>query len=66
MTLDREAEQAYLFKHVVTQEVAYESLPFGVRAMLHGRIGTYIEDHEPDAIDRNVDLLAHHFWLSDG
>ena len=26
--LDRVAEQAYLFKHVATQEVAYESLPF--------------------------------------
>ena len=29
VNLDREADQAYLFKHVVTQEVAYESLPFG-------------------------------------
>ena len=36
VTLDQEAEQAYLFKHVVTQEVAYESLPFAIRAMLHG------------------------------
>jgi adenylate cyclase len=62
VTLDREADQAYLFKHVVTQEVAYESLPFGVRAMLHGRIGTFLEESEPDAIDRNVDLLAYHFW----
>ena len=29
--LDLEAEQAYLFKHVVTQEVAYESMPFAIR-----------------------------------
>jgi tetratricopeptide (TPR) repeat protein len=65
VTLDREAEQAYLFKHVVTQEVAYESLPFAVRSMLHGRIGSYIEQAEPDAIDRNIDLLAHHFSHSD-
>jgi predicted ATPase/class 3 adenylate cyclase len=62
VSLDREAEQSYLFKHVVTQEVAYESLPFAVRAMLHGRIGAFIEASEPDAIERNVDLLAHHFW----
>lgn len=65
VNLDRAADQAYLFKHVATQEVAYESLPFGVRAMLHGRVGTYIEQSAPDAIERNLDLLAHHFWNSD-
>ena len=65
VNLDREADQAYLFKHVATQEVAYESLPFGVRAMLHGRVGSYIERSDPDAIERHLDLLAHHFWNSD-
>ncbi len=65
VNLDREADQAYLFKHVATQEVAYESLPFGVRAMLHGRVGSYIERSDPDAIERRLDLLAHHFWNSD-
>ncbi len=64
VALDREADQAYLFKHVVTQEVAYESLPFGVRSVLHERIGTFIEVSEPEAIDRNLDLLAHHYWHS--
>ncbi len=44
VTLDREQDRAYLFKHVATQEVAYESLPFAVRSMLHGRIGRYIEE----------------------
>ena len=65
VNLDRAADQAYLFKHVATQEVAYESLPFGVRAMLHGRVGAYIEQSDPDAVERNLDLLAHHFWNSD-
>ena len=65
VTLDREAEQAYLFKHVVTQEVAYESLPFAVRASLHGRIGRFLETDAGDGIDRILDLLAHHFWHSD-
>ncbi len=65
VNLDREAEQAWLFKHVVTQEVAYESLPFAVREMLHGRIGRHIEDTAGDAIDRQLDLLAYHFWRSD-
>jgi adenylate cyclase len=65
VTLDREAELAYLFKHVVTQEVAYESLPFAVRAGLHGRIGRFLEADAGDGVDRILDLLAHHFWHSD-
>jgi class 3 adenylate cyclase/tetratricopeptide (TPR) repeat protein len=65
VNLDREADQAWLFKHVVTQEVAYESLPFAVRATLHGRIGRYLEETAGDAIDRRLDILAYHFWRSD-
>ncbi|HEY7969916.1 MAG TPA: AAA family ATPase, partial [Candidatus Limnocylindrales bacterium] len=65
ISLDRDLEHAYLFKHVATQEVAYESLPFGLRARLHGRIGGWIEQSDPDGVDRRLDLLAHHFWLSD-
>ncbi len=65
VNLDRAADQAYLFKHVATQEVAYESLPFAIRSMLHGRVGTWLEASDPDGIERKLDLLAHHFWLSD-
>ena len=66
VNLDRAADQAYLFKHVATQEVAYESLPFAVRSMLHGRVGAVPRDRpSPDGVDRHLDLLAHHFWLSD-
>jgi tetratricopeptide (TPR) repeat protein len=65
ISLDRDLDHAYLFKHVATQEVAYESLPFGLRARLHGRIGTWLEGSDPDGVDRRLDLLAHHFWLSD-
>ena len=65
VSLDRDLEHAYLFKHVATQEVAYESLPFALRARLHGRVGDWIERSDPDGVDRRLDLLAHHFWLSD-
>ena len=40
--LDSEPELAYLFKHIVTHEVTYESLPFGLRAQLHEHIGRVI------------------------
>lgn len=63
--VDREAEQTYLFKHVVTRDVAYESMPFAFRSSLHERAGDYIEETEVDAIDRNLDLLAHHYWHSE-
>ncbi|HEY6569172.1 MAG TPA: tetratricopeptide repeat protein, partial [Candidatus Limnocylindrales bacterium] len=65
VALDREAEQAWMFKHVVTQEVAYESLPFALRAVLHGRVGDHIERTEADDLERAVPLLEHHYWRSD-
>jgi class 3 adenylate cyclase/tetratricopeptide (TPR) repeat protein len=65
VTLDRDIEESYFFKHVATQEVAYESLPFATRSRLHGLIGRFLEESDPDGVDRRVDLLAHHFWLSD-
>ncbi|HYO42617.1 MAG TPA: tetratricopeptide repeat protein [Candidatus Limnocylindrales bacterium] len=65
VALDREADQAWMFKHVVTQEVAYESLPFALRAILHGRVGEHIERAEAADIERVVPLLEHHFWRSD-
>jgi class 3 adenylate cyclase/tetratricopeptide (TPR) repeat protein len=63
VTVDDEAGEAYVFKHVITQQVAYESLPFAVREMLHERVGTYIEASEP-SLDRHLNLLAHHYSLS--
>jgi adenylate cyclase len=54
-------ELAYLFKHILTQQVAYETLPFATRAMLHDQIGQYIERTYADTIDQYVDLLAHHY-----
>jgi adenylate cyclase len=63
--LDREEDLSYLFKHVITQEVAYDSMPFSLRSVLHRRLADYIVASEPDAIDRNLDLLAHHYWRGD-
>ncbi|MEP7181311.1 MAG: tetratricopeptide repeat protein [Betaproteobacteria bacterium] len=64
VSIEQEAEQAYVFRHVVTQEVAYESMPFAFRSMLHERVGGYIETSEADSIERHLDLLAHHYWHS--
>lgn len=54
-------ELVYLFKHVMTQEVAYESLPFATRALFHEQIGGFIESAYAGSLDQLVDLLAFHF-----
>ena len=63
--LDDPVETSYVFKHVVTQEVAYESMPYAFRALLHERCGRYLEYAEPDAAERNLDLLAYHYGCSE-
>lgn len=60
-----EAEQSYIFKHAITLEVGYESMPFAFRAALHERIAAYIERTEGGAIDRHLDLLAYHYSRSE-
>ena len=55
-----EPELAYLFKHIVTHEVTYESLPFSTRAKLHERLARYLEN-----AGAPVDTIAHHYGRSD-
>lgn len=57
---DREDDESYVFKHAIIHEVAYESLPYALRATLHARFGRSLE-----RASGNLDLLAHHFWLGD-
>jgi adenylate cyclase len=64
--LDRpDPELSYLFKHVVIQAVAYESLLYRTRAMLHEAIGHYLETNYPDDLDQQIHLLAHHYGHSE-
>ncbi len=65
-TLDSpEPELTYLFKHIVTRQVAYDSLPFATRAFLHEQLGGFIERSYADRIDEYLDALAHHYSLSE-
>ena len=59
-----EPELTYLFKHIVTQEVAYESLPFAMRARFHDLLAQYVEEKFSGLLDQYVDLLAYHYNLS--
>lgn len=62
---DRIDDRSWLFRHAVTHEVVYESLPFAMRTSLHLRVGGYLESRGPDAVERDLDLLAAHFWMGD-
>ncbi len=57
-------ELAYLFKHIVTQEVTYESLPFATRAVIHEQIAQHLEQSSAGH-DQLVDLLAFHYDRSE-
>ncbi len=56
-----EPEFTYLFKHIITREVAYESLSFATRELLHEQLGWFIEQSYSDALDQYIDLLAYHY-----
>ena len=57
-----EPELRYLFKHIVTREVAYESLATATRVQLHEQLAQFIETLGPG---RYLDLLAFHYSQTD-
>jgi tetratricopeptide (TPR) repeat protein len=57
-------ELEYIFKHALTQEVAYESLLKQRRRSIHGRIGQVIEELFPDRLEEHYEILAHHYSRS--
>ena len=56
-----EPDLAYAFRHVLTQEVAYESLPYATRSTLHERLGDFIEITAAGRLDQHLDQLAYHY-----
>ena len=54
-------EAEYTFKHVLTQEVAYNSVLMERRRLLHERTGEAIEALFKDRIDDHLAELAHHY-----
>jgi predicted ATPase len=54
-------EAEYGFKHAIIQEVAYDSLAFGMRQTLHEAVGAFIERAYADRLDQYMDVLAYHY-----
>jgi len=57
-----EPEPVYIFRHALTQDVAYESLSYARRRELHRRVGEFIEVREGEALSERPGFLAHHFF----
>ena len=55
----------YVFKHALTQEVAYNSLLIERRKLLHERAGQALESMFAEQLDDHLGQLAHHFGRSD-
>jgi class 3 adenylate cyclase/tetratricopeptide (TPR) repeat protein len=54
----------YIFKHALTQEVAYNSLLMERRKRLHERIGAALEESFARSIDDHLSQLAQHYARS--
>ena len=58
-------ELEYIFKHALTQEVAYNSLLLKRRKEIHEKIGRAIEEIYPDRLEEFYEMLAYHYSKSD-
>jgi predicted ATPase len=56
------AEPEYIFKHLLSHEVAYSSLLIARRRMFHRRIGRYLEARYAERLDGYMNTLADHFY----
>ncbi|UCC61939.1 MAG: tetratricopeptide repeat protein [Anaerolineae bacterium] len=62
---EAEPDLKHIFKHILTQEVAYESLLHARRRDLHGQVALYYEEtHRQEGLEEYYDLLAYHFGRS--
>jgi len=51
----------YVFKHVLIQEAAYQSLLRSTRQRYHRQIAQVLEERFPELCEEQPELLAHHY-----
>ncbi len=56
-----EPNLSYIFKHIVTQEVAYSLMTFAQRQRLHEKTAVWYEEGQESDLTRHYPLLAHHW-----
>jgi tetratricopeptide (TPR) repeat protein len=58
-------QATYIFRHSLTQEVAYDSLILKRKQEIHERIGQSIEELYSDRSEEFYEMLAHHYSRSE-
>ena len=58
-------QSTYIFKHALTQEVAYSSLLVKRRKEIHEKIGDVIEKLYSDGLEKYYEVLAYHYERSE-
>ena len=56
-----EPELTYFFKQLATQQVAYETLPYAMRVVLHESLANFIESFLANRPQQSTNLLAFHY-----
>lgn len=56
---------AYLFRHALIQEIAYQSLLLARRRQYHGLIAATLEQHYPEIAERQPELIAQNLTAAD-
>ena len=54
-------DHAYTFKHALTQEVAYQSLPECARRQVHQRLAQALVERLPEVAEAQPEWVAHHY-----
>ncbi len=57
-------EPEFIFKHILTRDVAYETLPRRDRSAAHARVARWIEETVGERSREFVELLAYHYATS--
>jgi tetratricopeptide (TPR) repeat protein len=58
-------QSSYIFKHALTQEMAYNSLLLKRRKEVHGEIGRAIEQIYPERLEEFYEIVAYHYSMSE-
>ncbi|MFQ5944753.1 MAG: AAA family ATPase, partial [Anaerolineae bacterium] len=61
MTATPEPNEAYAFRHAITQEVAYSQLPPSLRRKLHRSVAEWYETRDGEGETAYYPILAHHW-----
>ncbi|MCP4426640.1 MAG: AAA family ATPase [Chloroflexi bacterium] len=63
--MQADPEWLYLFQHAMTHEVAYESLPFARRQILHAAVADWLVNRHSDNLKPFYAVLAYHYSRAD-